>query len=259
MRGSASRARAIEISCRSPAERPAPPFAHDVVEAILEPRGDAVDADRRRGGDHLLVGRLGAAEADVVGDRAAEQERILEHDTELAAVRAQLDVPQVDAVDADRAPAGVVEAGDQLRRRRLAATRLADEGDTAARPGRRSRGRGSPAPFAVGEDDPVELEPAGDSAASPSRRACRRCPAPRRGRWRSSPSRRSQPAPARTAPRAPAAAGRRAAAARPRRSACRSRASRRRSSARPRRARATVAIPPRNSIAGKKTDESFCA
>ena len=34
----------------------------------------------------LLVGGLGLGEADVVGDRAGEQERILQHDAELAAV-----------------------------------------------------------------------------------------------------------------------------------------------------------------------------
>ena len=49
MRGSASRARAIEISCRSPAERPAPPSRTSCSRPPREPRRDAVDADRRRG------------------------------------------------------------------------------------------------------------------------------------------------------------------------------------------------------------------
>ena len=58
MRGSASSARAIEMSCRSPAERPGAALAHRVVEAAREARGDPVDSDSggRRG--DLLVGRV---------------------------------------------------------------------------------------------------------------------------------------------------------------------------------------------------------
>ena len=41
MRGSASSARAIEISCRSPAERPGAALAHDVSEPLVEARRDA--------------------------------------------------------------------------------------------------------------------------------------------------------------------------------------------------------------------------
>ena len=103
MRGSASSARAIEISCRSPAERPAPPSrttwsSPSSNRAVTRSTPIACAA-----ADDLLVGRLGAAEADVVGDRAAEEERVLQHDAELAAVRAQLHVAEVGAVDADGA------------------------------------------------------------------------------------------------------------------------------------------------------------
>ena len=61
-----------------------------------------------------------------------EEERILEHDAELAAVRAELELAQVVAVDADRAVVRVVEAPHELRRGRLAAARLADEREAAA-------------------------------------------------------------------------------------------------------------------------------
>ena len=121
IRGSARSARAIEISWRSPAEARAA-LADDVIEPVLEPRGDAVDADGGGGRPHLLVGGVRLREADVVGDRAAEEERILEDDAELAPVADELDVAEIRPVDANRALVGVVEAGDQLRRRRLAAT-----------------------------------------------------------------------------------------------------------------------------------------
>ena len=132
-------------------------LAHDVVEPVLEARRNAVDADRARRVDDLLVGRVGTAEADVVGDRAAEEERVLQHDAELAAVRAELtsrrSFPSTRTVPARR----VVEARDQLRRRRLAAARLADERDAAA--GRDLELEAVDHRLAaVGEDDPVELD-----------------------------------------------------------------------------------------------------
>ena len=70
-------------------------LAHRVLEAAREPRRDAVDADGRGRRLDLLVGRVGLREADVRRDRAAEEERILEHDAELAPVRAELHVAQV--------------------------------------------------------------------------------------------------------------------------------------------------------------------
>ena len=76
--------------------KPGTALAHDVVEPVLEPRGDAVDADRRSCRGDLCVRRVGLGEADVVGDRAAEQERILQDHSELPPVAAKLDVAKVD-------------------------------------------------------------------------------------------------------------------------------------------------------------------
>ena len=70
--------------------------------------------DLRRGG-------LGTAEGDVLRDGAAEQEPLLRDDPELAAERALRHAAQVVTVDRDPALGRVVEAGDQLRDRRLAA------------------------------------------------------------------------------------------------------------------------------------------
>ena len=117
-------------------------LADDVVEPAVEAVGDPVDADRVRGRGDLLVGRVGPAEADVVRDRAAEQERVLEHDAELAPDERSCDVAQVDAVDPDARPrAGRRSARSASRsstcrrptRRRARCSRL---------PARRSRSRG---------------------------------------------------------------------------------------------------------------------
>ena len=104
-----------------------------MCEPGVEAASDPVDADRLRDVGHHLVRRLGPREADVVGDRSREEERVLQDDSELAAVRAQLERPQVVAVHADRAVVGVVEAPDELRGRGLAAAGLADEGEASAR------------------------------------------------------------------------------------------------------------------------------
>ena len=105
IRGSArAPARSRSAGARPPRARAA--LADDVLEAHLEARRDPVDADRPRRRHDLFVGRFRAAEADVVGDRAAEEERVLQDDPELAAVGAELDVAEVGPVDADRALGG---------------------------------------------------------------------------------------------------------------------------------------------------------
>jgi len=80
----------------------------------------------------VRLGRAGPAEADVVGDRAAEQEGVLQHHAELPTQRTLRDAPHVDPVEAD-APAGhVVESTQQLDQRRFARARLSDERDHLA-------------------------------------------------------------------------------------------------------------------------------
>ncbi len=97
------------------------------VVAVRQPLDEPVQADRPRGcHDRLLRGR-GCAEADVVGDRARKQERILRDQRHLRTQRALLHRADVDAVD-QHLPAGdVVEAGDQVGDRRLAGSGLADQ------------------------------------------------------------------------------------------------------------------------------------
>ena len=53
-----------------------------------------------RGALDVVVGGVGSAVGDVVAHRVGEQERVLEHDADLAAQRVEGDVADVDAVDA---------------------------------------------------------------------------------------------------------------------------------------------------------------
>src|SRR5581483_9642580 len=108
-------------------------LAYLVVETAGQPGRDTVDADGggRRG--DLLVRGVRLREADVRGDRAAEEERVLQDDAELPPVRAELHRAQVDVVDTHRTASGVVEAADEPSERRLPTARLADEREAAAR------------------------------------------------------------------------------------------------------------------------------
>ena len=64
-----------------------------------------------------------------------EQVRLLGHDADDLAERGELDPPDIDAIDLDRPGVDVVQARDEVRRRRLAAARWADERHELARLG----------------------------------------------------------------------------------------------------------------------------
>jgi predicted amidohydrolase len=86
-------------------------------------------------GRHRMIGLVGGAEAaigDVLADRAAEQEDVLLHDADLAAQRGERHVPDIDAVDGDRAGADLVEARQQRADGGLAGAGRTDEGDGLA-------------------------------------------------------------------------------------------------------------------------------
>ena len=214
MRGSASSARAIEISCRSPAERPAPPSRTSCSrppESRAATRSTPTAAAAAATSSSVASG---FAKRMFDGDRAAEEERILEHDAELAAVRAELHVAQV------------------VRRRRAPRPRPGRSGgrsgaraSTSRGPTRRRARSSRPARhverdavqhrlLAVGEDEASRGRGRLRSAAAAARPAGPGSRAPRRGCSRSSPSPPRPTGAGRRRPRAPAAAGRRAAGGR---------------------------------------------
>ena len=65
---------------RLAAREPVAALADDGVEALRQPRQHVVDARRAGGVLQLLVGRVGAREAQVLADAAVEQVRLLRHD-----------------------------------------------------------------------------------------------------------------------------------------------------------------------------------
>ena len=80
----------------------------------------------------------GPAEADVVHDRVAEQEGVLQHDADLPAQAGARHIAHVEAVDRTAPPRHIVEARDQVDDGGLAGAGRADDRDGLARLGRRS-------------------------------------------------------------------------------------------------------------------------
>ena len=93
---------------------------------------------------------VGPAVGDVVAHGAGEQERLLRHVAEPAAVRAEVELGERHAVDQHPARGRVVEAGDQLDDRRLAGAGLADQRHGLGRPGCRGRRRAAASSTALG-------------------------------------------------------------------------------------------------------------
>ena len=99
----------------------------------------------------LGVGRVRAAEADVVGDRAVEHRRVLRHVARWSRGERPAGSRAMSlAADEDRAALDVHEPEQQPGERRLAAARAADESDLLARRRRAAR-TGRTAAAAPGE------------------------------------------------------------------------------------------------------------
>ena len=126
---------------------------------------------RDRGVD-LGVGRARPRQADVVADRAAEQEALLRHDDDALAQRGHRGVRAGRRRRSATVPAGrVVEPGDQLGQRRLAGAGRADQrqplagGDRSASTSLQHRSRAA----GVGERHAVDLERRRRPAGRPRR------------------------------------------------------------------------------------------
>ena len=87
-----------------------------------------------------------ALEREVAGDRAGEQEHVLQHDADVAAQRREIPVAHVDAVDQDAAALHVVDAVEQLDHRRLARRRWRRRWRSSRPARRRTRRRAAPSP-----------------------------------------------------------------------------------------------------------------
>ena len=81
-----------------------------------------------RGADDLGAVRFRPAVGDVLPDRRVEQQRVLQHETDLLAQRSNREVPDVRAVDRDGPGHRIVEARDQVDDGGLASACRADKG-----------------------------------------------------------------------------------------------------------------------------------
>src|SRR5207248_4258959 len=99
------------------------------LRVVAVPRGgdEVVGVHELRGPLDLGVGRVEAAVADVLADRAAEQVRLLEDHAEVRLEPAEAPLAVVDAVDEDLAARRLVEAAEEADDRALAAAGRADE------------------------------------------------------------------------------------------------------------------------------------
>ena len=85
------------------------------------------------GGEHLGVGRLRAAVADVLHDRAVEQRDVLRHDRDRGAQALLRDARDILSVEQNAAAFHVVEALQQREQRRFPGAGRPDQPDALAR------------------------------------------------------------------------------------------------------------------------------
>ena len=130
--GLCASARAKEMSCFWPVESVLPRSCTGSLNPLGSVRMKSARFTSSAACSTCFVGDPVGAEADVLLDRAGEQERILQHDAEAAAQIVEIHVADVDAVDADRALLHVVEAQQQRDDRGLAGAGVADDGDGLA-------------------------------------------------------------------------------------------------------------------------------
>ena len=153
--------------------------------------------------------RVEPAVAQVVGDRAGEQHRILEHDGDALAQRSDAVLAHVDAVDQHASGRRVVEARNQADQRRLAGAREADERDHLARPGLEGDVVQHVRAVGIREADVLEADVARRRSTRRPRRARRRSPAASRTSPARASRRPARPGAVRSCARSPRAVRRR--------------------------------------------------
>src|SRR5690606_5772352 len=102
------------------------------VEALLLPAEPGAEAELRQHVQDHLVGDGGVEEREVVAQRAAEELHLLRDEPDARTQALEVDVARVDAADPHAPGAGVVEAEDEARERRLARASAAQEAQPAA-------------------------------------------------------------------------------------------------------------------------------
>ena len=107
-------------------------FADDGVVAIGEAGDEVVDVGGTGGLLDLLLGRIGTGEADVDGDGIVEEEGLLGDHADVGGEGSEGEIAQINAIEADTALLGVIEARDEVSEGGLAGAAGADEGGELA-------------------------------------------------------------------------------------------------------------------------------
>ena len=100
---------------------------------VLEVADELVRMRELRRRDDLRLGRVGAAVADVVADRAMQQRRVLGHHGDVRAQRFLGDRGNILTIDQDAPALQIEEAQQQVDQGRLAGAGAADQADLFAR------------------------------------------------------------------------------------------------------------------------------
>src|SRR5207237_1274910 len=140
-------------------------FAHLGVVAVGHPRDELVRVGEPRRIDDLLFGSVGPPVCDVLPYRAAEEDGVLQYETDLVAHALQLVIADVDAVDQDAAGGRIVEPRDEAHHRRFSRSRRPHDADELAGADRERHALQHGARWIVGEGDAIEL----DRSFEPSR------------------------------------------------------------------------------------------
>ena len=102
---------------------------HRLVELAGKALDEVQNVDVARSLAQIGLGDSLVAEANVLGQRAGEEKRILQHDGEVLAQRGQIVLADVDAVDENLAGGHVVEAHHQAGESGFSRSGVADDGD----------------------------------------------------------------------------------------------------------------------------------
>ena len=111
--GSSAAPGAIARRWRWPPDRRGAALADHGVVAVRLADDELVRVGHAAGPLHLVIGRAGLADQQVVPDRAVEQQAFLEHHADVGAQAVQGDVAQVLPVDGDAAGGRVPQALQQ--------------------------------------------------------------------------------------------------------------------------------------------------
>src|ERR1700727_1010434 len=103
-------------------------LAQRLVESVGQALDEVEDVDFIGGTLHVFIGDGLRTEADVLGNVAGEEERILQNDAEVLAKRGELVLAHVDAIDEYLATLYIVEAHHERDDGGLARAGVADDG-----------------------------------------------------------------------------------------------------------------------------------